>query len=272
MSHFFIIGAMKAGTSSLYKYLAAHPSIYAAPRKEPRFFANPVPTEAQASAYAELFAGRTTQDWAFEASTAYTKYPMISGVPERIHAAFPESRLIYLVRDPVERICSAYLHNVAEGRERRTFKEAVFDPSQAYLNISRYHLQLTQYLRVFPRERLLVLVFEEFVSDADATLAEIARFLDLKREFEKLRAAPRYNETSKKRAPTSALRALRPLLRLPVVPARAKRWASARMTRPLPVKDEVVDPRLRARIREELSADTAQLKSLLQREPRGWQV
>src|SRR5688572_3137697 len=102
--HFFLIGAMKAGTSSMYEYLAAHPAIYAAPRKEPRLFAKPASEASDLSACAALFAGRTSETWAFEASTAYTKYPMISGVPERIHATFPDARLIYLIRDPIERI------------------------------------------------------------------------------------------------------------------------------------------------------------------------
>lgn len=268
--YFFVIGAMKAGTSSLYKYLASHPSIYAAPRKEPRFFSNPKPTAADMTAYASLFAGRTCEAWAFEASTAYTKYPMVSGVPERIQASFPDARLIYLMRDPVERICSAYLHNVAEGRERRSLEEAVFDRSRAYLSVSRYHLQLSQYLRVFPRERILALVFEELVADIDATLEQIATFLNLEPGFTQMRNARRYNETARKRAPLPILRALKPMLNVPTVPARVRVWAADRMTRPLPARDEVLDVGLRARIGRELEEDLSQLRDLLGRNFSCW--
>jgi len=270
--HFFVIGAMKAGTSSLYKHLAAHPSIYAPPRKEPRFFSNPTPTQVDVAAYAELFAGRTAESWAFEASTAYTKYPMISGVAERIHAAFPDARLIYLIRDPIERICSAYLHNLAEGRERRSFEKAVLDSSQAYLNVSRYHLQICQYLRVFPRECLLVLLFEEFVADVNGTLNKIAQFLDLAPGFSPVRHAGRYNETSKKRAPGPVLDVLRALSGYRGLPWRVKDWASARLTRSLPSKNDLLDARIHGRLLEELEEDITRLQELLGRDLNCWRL
>lgn len=269
---FFLIGAMKAGTSSIYKHLAAHPSIYTAPRKEPRFFSNPGPTANDMAAYAALFAGRTTQAWAFEASTAYTKHPMISGVPERICAALPDARFIYLIRDPVERICSAYLHNRAEGREPRSLEDALWDGSQEYLNVSRYHLQISQYLRVFPRDRLLVLVFEEFIVDIDATLAQVARFLDLEPGFNPVGAARRYNETSKKRAPMPIFEPLSRLLAYRGLPWRLRRWASRPLTRPLPSRRDILDARLRGRILDELEEDITRLQGLVGRKLTCWNL
>lgn len=270
--YFFLIGAMKAGTSSIYKHLAAHPCIYAAPRKEPRFFANPDPTENDVAAYAALFADRTSETWAFEASTAYTKYPMIPGVADRIHKALPDARFIYVIRDPVERICSAYLHNRAEGRERRSLDEALSDSAQEYLNVSRYHLQISQYLRVFPRDRLLVLVFEEFIADVDATLAEIARFLDLETGFSPVGRASRYNETSKKRAPMPILQPVFRLLNYRGLPWRIRHWASRPLTRRLPSKPHILNERLRRQILRELEGDLAQLRELLGRDLSCWNI
>lgn len=261
---------MKAGTSTLYKYLAAHPDIYATPRKEPRFFAIPQPSAAETNAYAALYDGRTSEPWAFEASTAYTKYPMLPGVPERIHAAHPDALLIYMIRDPIERICSAYLHNRAEGREQRPFEQAVFGGSQEYLNVSRYYLQIDRYLRVFPRERLLVLLFEDFVANPDAALDQIARFLRLERGFEQVGAAQRYNETSKKRVPRAGFRFLRAMPAYRALPARVKFWMSERFTDPLPAKRDILDEVMRRRLVGELGPDVEQLRTLLQRDLTGW--
>lgn len=269
---FFVIGAMKAGTSSIYKHLAAHPSIYAAPRKEPRFFSNPFPSEDDVAAYTALFAGRTSESWAFEASTAYTKYPMIPSVADRIHNAFPDARLIYVIRDPVERICSAYLHNRAEGREPRSLEDAIWDSAQEYLNVSRYHLQISQYLRLFPRDHLLILVFEEFIADADATLAKVARFLALESGFGPVGTPSRYNETAKKRAPLPIFMSLNRLLEHRGLPWRIRRWASRPLTRPLPSKRDILSAQLRNRILEELKPDLARLQGLLGRDLSCWDL
>lgn len=269
---FFLIGAMKAGTSTLYKYLAAHPDIYGTPRKEPRFFAIPQPSAAETRAYAALYEGRTSEPWAFEASTAYTKYPMLPGVPERIHAAHPDALLIYMVRDPIERICSAYLHNRAEGREQRPFEEAVFAGSQEYLNVSKYHMQIERYLQLFPRERLLVLLFEDFVADPDGALDQIARFLRLERGFKEVGAARRYNETAKKRAPHAVFRLMRAAPAYRRLPARVKLWMSEQFTDPLPTKRGILDEATRRRLVDALELDVAQLRKFLQRDLTGWNV
>jgi hypothetical protein len=269
---FFLIGAMKAGTSSIYNHLAAHPSIYAAPRKEPRFFSNPHPTRDEVAAYRALFAGRTDEAWAFEASTAYTKYPMLPGVADRIYKVLPDARFIYVVRDPVERICSAYLHNCAEGREHRSLQDALWDASREYLNVSRYHMQISEYLRIFPRERLLVLVFEEFVADVDATLDRVARFLDLEDAFAPVGVASRYNETAKKRAPLPMLSPLRRTLEKSGLPWRVKSWAARPLTRSLPSKRDVLDAGLRRRILRELDTDIATLQDFLGRRLSCWNL
>jgi len=268
--YFFVIGAMKAGTSTMHSHLAEHPSIYAPARKEPKFFSNPSPGAAEVAAYTRLFANRDSAAWAFESSTAYTKYPMIAGVPERIHAAVPDARLIYLIRNPVDRICSAYLHNVAEGRERRSFEDAVFEPTQAYLNISRYHLQLSQYLRVFRRDQVLVLLFEDFVADVDRTLTEVAQFLDLDDGFAKVGKAKKYNETAQKRSMSPLIQTLTRLPGYRFLPWTLRRRAAERLTDPLPSKQEIIDGRLRERILRELDADLARLGDVLERDFSCW--
>jgi hypothetical protein len=83
--YFFIIGAMKAGTTSLYNYLADHPQLYASPKKEPRVFRDPADPGKLRGAFLALFEGRRDELWCFEGSTAYTKHPSFPGVPQSLY-------------------------------------------------------------------------------------------------------------------------------------------------------------------------------------------
>src|SRR5687767_7137091 len=127
--YFFIIGAMKAGTTSLFKYLAGHPQLCPSSRKEPRVFRDAGDPDRQRAAMLALFDGRCDEPWCFEASTAYTKYPLFRGVPRRVQAVVPEARFVYLVRNPVERVWSQYVHNLSHGRESRPLREAIAEQS-----------------------------------------------------------------------------------------------------------------------------------------------
>src|SRR5688572_21284860 len=146
---FLIIGAQKAGTTSLYSYLAAHPDIYGSPIKEPKYFLNEQPTANDRRAYYSLFEGRTSQRRTFEATPHYTQFPGYTGVPQRIAAELPDAQLIYIIRHPIERTYSHYMFRLtsAEAREFRGFEEAL-DLHPFYTYISRYHSQLEQYLEV----------------------------------------------------------------------------------------------------------------------------
>jgi Sulfotransferase family len=259
----FLVGAMRAGTTSLYHYLATHPDIYPTPLKEPRFFCLPSPASSDISDYESLFAGQASERWAFEASTHYTRYPKHRGVPERIRAAFPEARFIYIVRHPIDRIASAYLHWRAHGRERRPFEEAVLSEPSEYLNVSRYHMQLEQYWRAFPRERILVLVFESFIKDTIGTVKRVCEFLDLDPVFESKTLQQRFNESSQEGEPGSVLTFLRRASVYEGMPWRARRWADSLLRRPLPARASLVPPSARGRILERLEDDLARLKAVL---------
>src|SRR6185503_1695260 len=94
-----------------------------------------------------------------EASPQYAMFPRYHGVPERIAATVPDVRLIYVVRDPVERMRSSYRHTLAGGSEHRPIDEALLVDAR-YLYPSLYALQLEQYLRVVDRSRILVVASE----------------------------------------------------------------------------------------------------------------
>src|SRR5262249_15590557 len=109
-----------------------------------------------------------------EASPNYTNYPFWTGVPERIAALIPDAKLIYVVRDPVERAISHYIHAIDAGRERRSFAKAVTDTYEhGYFRRGLYYMQLERYLRYFSRSQILVLAQEELYTERQKTLAMI---------------------------------------------------------------------------------------------------
>ena len=152
---FFVIGAPRAGSTSLYFYLSLHPEITMSRLKEPHFFVDNVRPPAirvdDLAAYEALFTSDT--EVRGEASPSYACYSQHSGAPERISVLLPEARFIYLVRDPIDRTVSHYLHRVAVENERRSFVDAlgdVDDPANPYTCPSRYATQLERYLEHLP--------------------------------------------------------------------------------------------------------------------------
>ncbi|HEX5946824.1 MAG TPA: sulfotransferase domain-containing protein [Acidimicrobiales bacterium] len=174
---FLLIGAMKAGTTSLYHYLAAHPQVATPRYKAPEFFVAEANWHRGVDWYRKQFPRTGPGILAVgEASNAYTKHPRYGGVPKRIASVLPDVRLIYVVRDPVARMRSHYQTRVAEGSETTPFAEAVF-ANHIYLDYSRYSLQIEQYLDHFPREQLLVITAEDLRGSRDATMHSVYEFV-----------------------------------------------------------------------------------------------
>ena len=185
--NFFIIGAMKCGTSSLHAYLSTHPAIFMSSLKEPSHFVDPealrtlAPTLAargywQIEKYLELF--RYAGDAAVigESSTNYSKLPHAPGVPQRIRAFNPDARFIYLMRDPLRRTISHYWQLVRGDLERRDMLTAFREDSQ-YLDVSNYAMQLRPYLELFGPERMKTVLTEELRADPRGTIQDIFRWL-----------------------------------------------------------------------------------------------
>jgi len=184
LPNFIVIGAMKSGTTSLFHYLREHPQAHMSPLKEVEFFVEEKNWKRGLDWYRSQFAGASPGAIAVgEASTAYTKYPEFRGVPERIAEHIPEARLIYVVRDPIERIRSHYQHRVLAGSERRTIERAVID-DERYVDCSRYAMQTDRYLQVFPRESLLLVTSEELRAARAETMRRIYAFLQIDPSFE----------------------------------------------------------------------------------------
>jgi hypothetical protein len=185
LPNFFVIGALKAGTTSLHFYLEHVPGIHMSHVKETNFFLDPTPglafkRVANLRQYEKLF--RSDAPVRGEVSPSYTLYPLLRGVPERIAALVPDAKLIYVVRNPTDRIVSHYIHDVTTKGVRRSFAENAGDLSDAdnsYIFPCLYWMQLQRYLKVFDASRILVIDNEDLLRDRLTALSEIFRFLDI---------------------------------------------------------------------------------------------
>lgn len=176
---FFVIGAMKAGTTTLYHYLCRHPQICMAYPKEPQFFSRPERFALGYEWYQSLFDhGKEGQLWG-EASTCYSRWPHFGDVPARIAAAAPDARLIYALRHPVERTYSHYAHYVVQDRRWfRNFEEAM-EAEPEIIDASLYMTQIEQFMHRFDRTQLLCLTLDELTLDPTGTLDRIQGFLQI---------------------------------------------------------------------------------------------
>lgn len=171
-----VIGAMKSGSTSLHRYLDKHPQIAMARDKELNFFLGRRNWDRGVAWYRRQFAAAPVRG---ETSPNYTKFPTYPGVPQRIAEVVPEVKLIYVLREPVERTLSHFHHNLADGLERRPLEEALLGDVERnhYLACSRYRQQLGEYLRVFDREQIHVVLLEDLSHDLGATMHQIFEFL-----------------------------------------------------------------------------------------------
>lgn len=183
LPEFLIIGAAKSGTTSLYHYLCRHPRVSMGKKKEPCYFARDEVYGRGLAWYAELFDGAGEDQICGEASTDYTRWPEAPLVPERIKAVMPHVKLIYLMRHPVDRAYSHYVHRhtkelYAGEPFTRTFEQHVADDTMC-LNSSLYIEQINRYLEHFPRESLLPLLTSDLADRPDEIVAQVCRFLEI---------------------------------------------------------------------------------------------
>lgn len=179
---FLIIGAAKAGTTSLWRWLGAHPDVYVPHEKEVHFFDRDVRWALGPAWYATHFDGAGDAKRVGEATPEYLTTP---AAPARVAAIVPHAQLIVVLRDPVDRAYSHYWHVRAWGGEPRTFEEVVEatlrgDPGvRNYLGHGRYLEHLKRYEEHFPRKQFLALRFEDVVDRPRAAFADVCRFLSV---------------------------------------------------------------------------------------------
>ena len=175
----FLIGAQKAGTTSLAYLLDQHPDIAVSNPKEPGFFA--AEYERGLDWYRNCYPDRLPRIL-LDASTGYTMAPVHGqaddAVPRRIKHHAPDARFIYVLRDPVDRTISAYWHDRRAGRPLGSLQEAV-SAKPFYTDVSRYHQKIALHLAHFPRERLMFVDFAELTANPVAVARRCIAFAGL---------------------------------------------------------------------------------------------
>jgi hypothetical protein len=276
LPNLLVIGAKKCATTSLHYYLSLHPQVFMSRQKELDFFSRESVWAKGVDWYKAQFP--STAEICGESSPSYTNYPFWGGVPGRMAALVPDTKLIYLIRDPLERMISDYVHEVADGRERRTFAEAMVDfPNNPYVRRSRYFMQLEQYLQHFPKTQILVLTQEELYSERQKTLEAVFRFLGVTASFSTKKFQRLEHRTSDKRQKT-ALELW--LARLPIDQllrhlSPDTQWYCKRLLY-LPFSRKIdkprLDPELRRRLIDYLQDDGKRMQEYAGRTFAGWYV
>jgi hypothetical protein len=187
---FIIIGAAKAGTTTLYRYLARHPNIFMSEPKEPTYFARDERFRRGEDWYLSLFQDAGSDQLCGEASTNYTNWPLYPDTVARMADLTPSAKLIYLMRNPVDRAYSHYIQLIQnirtddpEYKFDRSFEEHIAS-DDSVIQSSNYMLQINQYLARYGRDQMLFLLFEEFIADPQSSLAQVADFLGIDRGFD----------------------------------------------------------------------------------------
>jgi hypothetical protein len=277
LPNLLVIGAQKAGTSSLHRYLDLHPEISMSRRKELSFFMlHPEPSDEELERYKQHFDPRARVRG--ESSPNYTCYPQVVGIPERIHRLIPHAKLIYMVRDPIERAVSSYLQARTMGDETRPIAEALDDPSTWYVSRGLYYAQLERYLPYFPQEQILVVAQEALLLERANTMRRIFGFLEVDESFRSPGFERRWEVSSGKgRLYEIAYRASRRIAgpefwgRLPT----RVRWLGERIVyRPRDGESSRpgLDEALRERLVERFREDARRLRELTGEDFPGWSV
>jgi hypothetical protein len=182
-----IVGAMKCGTTSLFTYLAQHPEIAPCKTKEPNFFSHDEIWENGLDWYLGLWDWDPSQHKvALEASVNYSKFQAFPHAIQRILSTNFNVKIVYLVRDPIERIESHYTHGLASsnwGTKDRVENGIRLTPH--LLEISSYAFQIQKYYDNFPKENILIINFDNLKNNPKQVVETVLRFaeLDPKSEF-----------------------------------------------------------------------------------------
>ena len=183
LPNLIVIGTQKGGTTSMHYYLNQHPQIAMSRVKELNFFIQERAWEKGLEWYMSHFS--SVADIHGESSPNYTAYPIFKRVPERIASVVPDAKLIYILRDPVERMISEYLHFYAEGWEDRSLEDVFAHVDNTHYHYrSQYYMQLEQYLSYFPRTQILILTQENLARQRLQALQGVFRFLGVDDSFD----------------------------------------------------------------------------------------
>lgn len=176
LPEFVIIGAMKSATSSLYEQLVEQPGIFMCTPKEPNFFSDDAQYAKGLPWYSSLFVEAPEGNLLGEASTHYTKLPTYPKSVQRLKERLPNAHFVYVMRHPVDRLISHYIHEWSTGIYRCGIEEAI-DKHPEMVAYGQYAIQLEPYIAAFGREAILPVFFDHLHAEPQAELERICRFI-----------------------------------------------------------------------------------------------
>lgn len=176
-----IIGAMKCGTTSLWHHLQQHPEISIPSHiKNIEFFDSNANWGKGLDFYSSHFTHTAKTRSICEISTEYTKHPHVNNVAENIYNTLPNAKFIYLIRHPIERLISHYIHNVGAVRETRGINNALHErENNPYIIYSQYYYQLNHFLKYFDKDRFLLITSNQLRENRQTTLNKIFDFINV---------------------------------------------------------------------------------------------
>ena len=196
LPNFIIVGAPKAGTTSLYHYLNEHPDIFMADPKELNYFSGESIRSQHLyyksyvvedlDKYKNHFINTKDETAIGEASVSYLFY---KEVPEKIYELIPDAKIIIILRDPVRRAYSHYQMDERLGYINNSFEDIVYSKKkiaeyelfyQQYVELGFYHDQVKRYLDTFGKNRVRVYFFDEFNKNPGFVLKDLYQFLGVK--------------------------------------------------------------------------------------------
>jgi GT2 family glycosyltransferase len=296
---FFIVGAPKCGTTAMADYLAAHPEVFMA-RKEMHFFGadlrfGPQFFRRDLAAYLSEFDAWKGQRRAGEASVWYL---FSTRAAAEIKAFSPEARIIIMLREPVEMLYSLYYYFLFDGNEplptfeqalaaepdrlegRRLCRQTYFAQGLAYRRVVRYTEQVRRYIEVFGRERVHVIIYDDFAADVFAAYRQALDFLGVESKgcnpgFDVVNPAKRVRSPALRAAigdplVRSAVLALRRWVPRPVFAALQRIDARVRQSNARVERRPPLEPELRARLKREFAPEVRRLSELLGRDLSHW--
>jgi hypothetical protein len=183
--NFFIVGAPRSGTTTLYYTLKEHPDVFMSPTKEPLFF-NTERTEKEWTNYMDLFKNASKEKIIGEASPSNLYF---EESPRLIKKYCANAKILIQLRDPVERTISYHKLLIKQGRQKLSFKEALKKEDKIingkinlkfhYCDKSLYYHQVKRFYDLFGKNNVKVTIFEDFVSNPRKILKEICSFLKI---------------------------------------------------------------------------------------------
>ena len=205
MPDFILMGAMKSGTTTLHRQLGLQPGILMSEPKEPNFFSDDLVYAKGLDWYRSLFAEAAISDLCGESSTHYTKLPTYPRTVKRMKAALPRVKLIYMMRHPIDRLVSHYIHEQFEWRMRMPIDQAI-ERHPELISYGCYSQQLEPYIDAYGAENILPIFFEHFVKHGQEELERVCQFVGYRGQPRQVEIEETMNNISKLRMRKSPVR------------------------------------------------------------------